>query len=67
MFFLQILRSGGANILTRKPDPESIPEDSACVPFHVSPSSSLARCSHIIVYQVKLNDLNYRFKAYCYY
>lgn len=60
----KILRSGGANVLKRVPNPESIPEKENTVGFHARPDSSLAKCSHIIVYQEgpKEPDLKYNMK-----
>jgi len=51
---LQMLaKLGGAVMLSREPDPESIPSKEVGVPHHAEPLSSLARTSHIILYDRK--------------
>jgi len=51
---LQMLaKLGGAIILSREPDPESIPFKEVGVPHHAEPLSSLAKTSHIILYDRK--------------
>uniref|UniRef100_A0A6A7G1V7 BRCA1-associated RING domain protein 1-like n=3 Tax=Hirondellea gigas TaxID=1518452 RepID=A0A6A7G1V7_9CRUS len=46
-----LIKAGGGKLLLREPNPESIPKGEQTVPFHVSSSSPLARCSHYIIYQ----------------
>ncbi|XP_057380991.1 BRCA1-associated RING domain protein 1-like isoform X2 [Daphnia carinata] len=45
----QWIKHGGGTLLTRSPNPESI---SPCkkIPYHASPTSPLAQCSHFILY-----------------
>lgn len=45
----QWIKHGGGTLLTRSPNPESI---SLCekIPYHTSPTSPLAQCSHFILY-----------------
>jgi hypothetical protein len=47
----EILKAGGAVILSREPNPECIPESERKVPYHAGRASPLARCSHLIIYQ----------------
>ncbi|KAI9555390.1 hypothetical protein GHT06_017905 [Daphnia sinensis] len=48
----QWIKHGGGTLLTRSPNPESI---SPCekIPYHASPTSPLAQCSHFILYDSK--------------
>ncbi len=47
----ELLKMGGATLLRREPDPESIPPDELRVPYHAPPNSPLSKCSHFIIYQ----------------
>jgi len=49
---LQILKLGGANVLKREPNPESIPPNESTIPFHAKADSSLSKCSHLIIFHV---------------
>ena len=51
MELTNLLKSGGATILRREPDPESIPPEEQRLPYHVEPESALSKCSHFIIYQ----------------
>ena len=42
---------GGAVVLKREPDPESIPPAEKKRPYHSPPGGPLANCSHYIIYQ----------------
>ena len=46
-----ILRKGGAVVLKREPDPESIPANEKTYPYHSNPKGPLSKCSHYILYQ----------------
>jgi hypothetical protein len=46
-----LIRSGDGVVLTREPDPESIPPTECTVPYHASRSGLLAKCSHYIIYR----------------
>lgn len=45
-----LVRAGGGLVLAREPNAEAILEEEHKVPFHVSPTSPLANCSHYIIY-----------------
>jgi len=47
----EILTKGGAVVLKREPDPESIPAGEKKRPYHANTGNPLANCSHYIVYQ----------------
>ena len=53
---MSLLKSGGANILRREPDPESIPKAEQRIPYHVKKGSSLEKCSHYIIFQEGLKE-----------
>lgn len=46
-----LLAKGGAQVLKREPDPESIPINERTVPYHSNPGGPLSKCSHYILYQ----------------
>ncbi len=46
-----MLRAGGAVMLSREPNPESIPTEQAKVPYHAPRFGALSKCSHFILYQ----------------
>lgn len=46
------IKSGSGQVLSRSPDPESIPENQQ-VPYHARPDSPLAKCGHFIIYDVQ--------------
>eukprot|EP00094_Tigriopus_californicus_P002077 TCALIF_02003-PA protein Name:"Similar to Bard1 BRCA1-associated RING domain protein 1 (Mus musculus)" AED:0.05 eAED:0.05 QI:0/1/0.6/1/1/1/5/0/562 len=46
-----IAQAGGGTVLTREPDPESIPANEQKIPFHADQNGPLAKCSHFIIYQ----------------
>ena len=50
---MNLLKSGGATILKREPDPEGIPPDEMKIPYHVGygSTSQLSQCAHFIIYQ----------------
>ncbi|XP_021937730.1 BRCA1-associated RING domain protein 1-like isoform X3 [Zootermopsis nevadensis] len=48
---VKLIQSGNGVVLTREPDPESIPPKECTVPYHASRSSSLAKCSHYVIYR----------------
>lgn len=54
-----VLRAGGAVVLGREPNPESIPEEEHVVPYHARKGSALGRCSHFIVYGTKEPAMRY--------
>lgn len=49
---IQWIRHGGGTVLTRSPNPESISPGEK-IPYHASPKSPLAQCSHFILYDNK--------------
>jgi len=51
-----LIQSGNGVVLSREPDPENIPSEECTVPYHASCSSSLARCSHYIIYRTGKNE-----------
>ena len=53
---MSLLKSGGATILRREPDPESIPKAEQRIPYHVKKGSSLEKCSHYIIFQEGLKE-----------
>lgn len=50
---INLLKSGGATILRREPDPEGIPPEEKKIPYHVGhgSTSELSQCAHFIIYQ----------------
>jgi hypothetical protein len=48
---LIILEKGGAKILKREPDPESIPQSERTLPYYCNAGGPLSKCSHYILYQ----------------
>lgn len=48
---IRILRSGGATVLSREPDPELIPDGEQKIPYHAPKSGPMSTCSHVIMYQ----------------
>ena len=50
---MTLLKSGGATILKREPDPEGIPPDEMKIPYHVRYCEDLrlSQCAHFIIYQ----------------
>lgn len=53
---INLLKDGGATILRREPDPEFIPVEEQKMPYHSKMGSSLAKCSHFIIYQEGLKE-----------
>lgn len=51
-----LIRSGNGLVLSREPDPESIPSGECTVPYHAAQNSSLAKCSHYIIYRTGKNE-----------
>jgi hypothetical protein len=51
-----LIRSGNGLVLSREPDPESIPSGECTVPYHAAHNSSLAKCSHYIIYRTGKNE-----------
>jgi hypothetical protein len=49
---MTLIRSGNGLVLSREPDPESVPSGEQTVPYHASSNSSLAKCSHYIIYRM---------------
>ena len=46
-----LLKTGGAIVLSREPDPEYIPRKEQRVPYHAKRKSSMEKCSHLIIFQ----------------
>ncbi len=53
---IRILKNGGADVLTREPDPEFIPEKERKLPYHAEAGSQLEQCSHFLIYQEGQNS-----------
>lgn len=50
---VELVKLGGAAILTREPKLELIDESNTTVPYHAKPESIMANCGHFIVYDSK--------------
>ena len=48
---ISLLKAGGAVILRREPDPESIPIAEQRIPYHAKKGSLLEKCSHFLIFQ----------------
>jgi len=48
---IKLVKMAGGKIVTREPDPESIPPDEQTVFYHAVGGSSLVKTSHVIIYQ----------------
>ncbi|PNF16091.1 hypothetical protein B7P43_G03272 [Cryptotermes secundus] len=51
-----LIRSGNGLVLSREPDPESIPSGERTVPYHAAHNGSLAKCSHYVIYRSGRNE-----------